>query len=144
MLAKLCKLVPLGYSKSLDKIRVALVDHGHPEILQFLDNEIEDKFRYLPELISESPRLEEQKKEEDQTIIRFANYTQLLRASNGDANKEYSGHLMALIGGYLTKNQKDDADEICRKKDLIIDKSDQPLPTKAPNVGAARLNSWEM
>jgi hypothetical protein len=33
MMAKICKLVAAGYSKSIDKVRTHFYDHGTPDVL---------------------------------------------------------------------------------------------------------------
>jgi hypothetical protein len=47
MLAKLCREVPVGYSKSIDKVRAHLISEAGREVLQFYDETIESKTRYL-------------------------------------------------------------------------------------------------
>ena len=47
MLAKLCKEVPLGYSKSIDKVRSMLQKLDVPDITQFMNDEVMTQVRYL-------------------------------------------------------------------------------------------------
>lgn len=36
-MAKLCKEVPNGYSKSVDKVRATLISSASPDVLQFME-----------------------------------------------------------------------------------------------------------
>jgi len=47
MLAKICKLVEVGYSKSIDKVRSHYLDNASPDVLQFLDDSHMKRQRYL-------------------------------------------------------------------------------------------------
>lgn len=47
MLAKICKIIPLGYSKSLDKVRTMIYETKKDDLLQFMDDYIQEKKRYL-------------------------------------------------------------------------------------------------
>ena len=47
MLAKLCKEVPPGYSKSIDKVRTMLQKLDVPDITQFMNDEVMTQVRYL-------------------------------------------------------------------------------------------------
>lgn len=49
MLAKLCKEVPQGYSKSIDKVRQQLSDTASSDVCQFMNDDIIAKTRYLKE-----------------------------------------------------------------------------------------------
>lgn len=49
MLAKICKEVEVGYSKSVDKVRQVLQLQGNRQINQFFESEIEAKTRYIEE-----------------------------------------------------------------------------------------------
>lgn len=51
MLAKMCKLVIAGYSKSIDKVRTQYLAEATPDVLQFLDDSFERKTRYLIEAV---------------------------------------------------------------------------------------------
>jgi hypothetical protein len=53
MLAKLCKEVPKGYSKSIDKVRTQILENGSPDVCQFLADELIANTRYLKEVIED-------------------------------------------------------------------------------------------
>lgn len=47
MLAKLCREVPQGYSKSIDKVRQQLSETASADVSQFMNDAIIDLTRYL-------------------------------------------------------------------------------------------------
>ena len=68
MLAKICREVDSGYSKSIDKVRSELMGKGDQEITQFIESNIEDKKRYISSSVGEdlqASKGEEEKKEND-------------------------------------------------------------------------------
>ena len=68
MLAKICREVDSGYSKSIDKVRSDLMAKGDQEITQFIESNIEDKKRYISSSVGEdlqAYKAEEEKKEND-------------------------------------------------------------------------------
>jgi hypothetical protein len=91
-MAKLCSKVQPGYSKSVDKVRQALLDStkANPQsfdLLQFLEPTVMQNTRYLTENLPEEEDKKETKdaeKEKDsleKTVnIRFANYSAMVRA----------------------------------------------------------------
>jgi hypothetical protein len=67
-LAKICREVDIGYSKSIDKVRSELLAKGDQEITQFIESNIEDKKRYISSTVGEDLQAfkgEEEKKEND-------------------------------------------------------------------------------
>lgn len=53
MLAKICREVDSGYSKSIDKVRSEFMAKGDLEITQFIESNIEDKKRYISSSVGE-------------------------------------------------------------------------------------------
>jgi hypothetical protein len=88
MLAKICKEVPFGYSKSVDKVRQTLEEEKNQEIVQYFTENVEKNKRYLNAELEE-PIVEDIKVPEDpikelekleKTVsIRFANFSQLVK-----------------------------------------------------------------
>ncbi len=162
LLAKICREVDVGYSKSIDKVRNELLIKGDHEITQFIQSDIENTKRYIDNKIESEEQktasIEEEKKDpqkeqenlEKTVVIKFANFSTLVKQQSlglNDANSLFNHHLMAIIGGFLNMGNDDESEAAILKKKAnaaseLIDKSEDAMFSKKNNSSAG-INSWQ-
>lgn len=115
-LVKLCLAVPVGYSRSVDKVREALQKTGSADVTQFfakdknpkkyidpcklklkLKTDEDEESKEEPESPEEAPdeELQQIRQHEKNVNIRFGNYSMLMRAQQ----LGISSKLLSLLGG---------------------------------------------